>query len=268
MQCWYVIYEFRGLWCTVDDLQENHSPQFILWQIKSGVPLSPIWSPVDARAESEYFWGSQESINREGDAHDSHSVTQSLNELSEQMVRCMINIYRHLVDPNNTGIGSSHSGDIPSPTSPFGALANSSASSLSESSLLSITRSPLVDLRRKEEVLGTDATPDPYKARGKVPWAEIGPYARALEVPWLSVGKDQLEYAAQALGSFRWLSGTQIIPLVLNTDSCTAGCYSCISVICKVLLWVTFLWRALERLVSEPNFDNWVILLDLFVQSK
>lgn len=114
----------------------------------------------------------------------------------------MISIYRHLADSNNTTKVSSSLDNTQSPSSPFTATANLSSSSLSESSLLSITRSPLVDLRSKE-VLGNDASPDPFKSRGKIPWANIGAYAHVLEVSWLTVGKDQLEFAAHALRSFK-----------------------------------------------------------------
>uniref|UniRef100_A0A7I4F3W8 Uncharacterized protein n=1 Tax=Physcomitrium patens TaxID=3218 RepID=A0A7I4F3W8_PHYPA len=61
----------------------------------------------------------------------------------------------------------------------------SSASSLSESSFKSVAQSPLVDLRSKT-VSGNDDSPDPFKARDKIPWADIGPYAHVLEVSWLS----------------------------------------------------------------------------------
>jgi hypothetical protein len=130
------------------------------------------------------------------------SSFKSPNELSEEMVQCMISIYRHLADSNNTTEESSSLDNTRSPSSPFTATTNLSASSLPESSLLSVTRSPLVDLRSKE-VLGNDASPDPFKSRGKIPWADIGPYARVLEVSWLTVGKDQLDFAAQALRSFK-----------------------------------------------------------------
>lgn len=128
----------------------------------------------------------------------------SPNELSERMVQCMVDIYHHLADPGSTVStnGSSPKNSVPSPTSPLESLTNISASSVSESSML-VARSPLVDLRTKEEVLGNDATPDPFKVKGKIPWADIGAYAHVFEVPWLSVGKGQLEYAAQALRDFK-----------------------------------------------------------------
>ena len=152
-------------------------------------------------ADKEDGYESQESVGLEND-YDLVSSLKSPNELSEDMVRCMISIYRHLADSNNITKDSSTVNEIQSPTSPFAATKSLAATSPSDSSLLSITRSPLVDLRSKE-VLGNDATPDPYKSKGKIPWADIGPYAHVLEVSWLSVGKDQLEFAAEALRNFK-----------------------------------------------------------------
>jgi hypothetical protein len=159
--------------------------------VKSGALLSPIWSPVDTDAEKEDVYESRESVEMEND-YGLASSFKSPNELSEEVVQCMISIYRHLAESNNTAEESSSLDNTQSP----------STSSLSESSLLSVTRSPLVDLRSKE-VLGSDASPDPFKTRGKIPWADVGPYARVLEVSWLTVGKDQLDFAAQALRSFK-----------------------------------------------------------------
>ncbi|RWW55105.1 hypothetical protein BHE74_00038277 [Ensete ventricosum] len=44
---------------------------------------------------------------------------------------------------------------------------------------------------------------DPYGINGKVNWRNIGSYSLAAEVSWLSVGKAQLEYAAEALKGYR-----------------------------------------------------------------
>ncbi|RRT73425.1 hypothetical protein BHM03_00011470 [Ensete ventricosum] len=44
---------------------------------------------------------------------------------------------------------------------------------------------------------------DPYRAHGKLCWADIGNYSLATEVSWMSVEKKQLEYAAGALRRFR-----------------------------------------------------------------
>jgi hypothetical protein len=156
---------------------------------------------LDTAAQNENGYESQESVEIKN-IYDLAASFKSPNDLSEQMVRCMIGIYRHLADSNNTTKDSSPLGSTQSPTSSFTAKTNASALSLSESSLLSVARSPLVDLRSKE-VLGNVNSPDPFKSRGKIPWADIGPYAHVLEVPWLSVGKDQLEFAAQALRSFK-----------------------------------------------------------------
>ncbi|XP_024393324.1 uncharacterized protein [Physcomitrium patens] len=171
--------------------------------VKSSTLLSSIWSPVDARAVNRDEYDSQNSTIMDND-YDLASTSYSPNELSEQMVRCMISIYRHLADSNNSKQESLSSSKTQTSTSPLTATTNSSASLVTESSILSVNRSPLVDLRSKG-VLGNEDSPDPFKSRGKIPWADIGPYAHVLEVSWLSVGKDQLEFAAQALGSFKIL---------------------------------------------------------------
>ncbi|BBM98437.1 hypothetical protein MPTK1_1g13540 [Marchantia polymorpha subsp. ruderalis] len=131
--------------------------------------------------------------------------SQTPNLLSEEMVRCMISIYCHLADPAVVTPPVSSYDNLPSPTSPLGHVTSSSLSSFSESSLLSFVRSPLVDLRSKEEIWGNENTFDPYKARGRIPWADLGAYSKVLEVLWMSVRKDQLGYAAQALQRFRSL---------------------------------------------------------------
>jgi hypothetical protein len=188
-----------------DPIVGNHDQQL------SGQQLSPvISSPRYVSAEEE----------KDGwELNDLAETTRTPNQLSEQMVHCMVSIYCHLADLNlaSLKVGSSSPSrpsrdGIHSPTSPFGGShqANSdSLSSISESSLLSFARSPLVDLRNKEEeeVIGTDAmTPDPFKVPDKIPWRmDIGAYGHTFEVPWLSVGKHQLEYAAQALKGFTLL---------------------------------------------------------------
>jgi hypothetical protein len=186
-----------------DPIVGNHDQQL------SGQQLSPvISSPRYVSAEEE----------KDGwELSDLAETTRTPNQLSEQMVHCMVSIYCHLADLNlaSLKVGSSlpsrpSRDGIYSPTSPFGGShqANSdSLSSISESSLLSFVRSPLVDLRNKEEeeVIGTGAvTPDPFKVPDKIPWRmDIGAYGHTFEVPWLSVGKHQLEYAAQALQGFK-----------------------------------------------------------------
>jgi hypothetical protein len=49
---------------------------------------------------------------------------------------------------------------------------------------------------------------DPYKVNGKETRRDIGNYRSAAEVSWMSVGKDQLEYASEALKKFRFAAAT------------------------------------------------------------
>lgn len=125
------------------------------------------------------------------------------NSVSEEMVRCMVDIYCHLAEPSSESHASQ---ECPlSPSSHTGRLSTSSSlsSSHSDSSLPLGARSPDVNPGQYGDVMGCESTSDPYKAMGKLPWADIGPYGEAYEVPWLSVGKNQLEYVAYSLGKFR-----------------------------------------------------------------
>jgi hypothetical protein len=49
---------------------------------------------------------------------------------------------------------------------------------------------------------------DPYKVNGKETRRDIGNYSSAAEVSWMSVGKEQLEYASEALKKFRFAAST------------------------------------------------------------
>jgi hypothetical protein len=58
-------------------------------------------------------------------------------------------------------------------------------------------------LSYSNSLLASETVFDPYKAREKLSWADIGSYASAAEVSWMSVGQKQLEYAAESLRKFR-----------------------------------------------------------------
>ncbi|OMO83279.1 hypothetical protein CCACVL1_11460 [Corchorus capsularis] len=127
------------------------------------------------------------------------------NQLSEEMVRCMRNIFISLADsatPSKSSAFESHSSTL----SPRGHLSNSSWWSSSERSMIpSWVQSPQIDIQSNSEVLAAENSFDPYRVRGKLSWAEIGNYSLATEVSWMSVGKKQLEYASGALRRFRTL---------------------------------------------------------------
>lgn len=124
------------------------------------------------------------------------------NILSEEMVRCMKNIFISLAD--SAVPSKSLKLESPSPASPRGHLSNSSWWSSSDRSIISSrVQSPQIDLPSSSEVLATQNACDPYSVRGKLSWADIGNYSQAAEVSWMSVGKKQLEYAAGELRKFR-----------------------------------------------------------------
>lgn len=125
------------------------------------------------------------------------------NLLSEEMVRCMKNIFMSLADsavPSKSSAMESHSSSL----SPRGHLSSSSWWSSSERSMISSwVQSPQIDVRNNCGVLASDNVFDPYRVRGKLSWVDIGNYGLATEVSWMSVGKKQLEYASGALRRFR-----------------------------------------------------------------
>ncbi|XP_059456293.1 uncharacterized protein LOC132186375 [Corylus avellana] len=132
------------------------------------------------------------------------------NQLSEEMVRCMKNIFMSLADstiPSKSSVSESHCSPVsPRGMSPRGHLSSSSWWSSSERSMISSwVQSPQVDIESNSEVLASENACDPYRVRGKLSWADIGNYGLATEVSWMSVGKKQLEYAAGALRRFRTL---------------------------------------------------------------
>jgi hypothetical protein len=129
----------------------------------------------------------------------------SANRLSEEMVQSMAKIYCNLSGASDNSLLLT--GNHQSPTSHFANLTPSSVFSLSES-------------LTSDEVLTNDASSDLYKARGKLSWADVGPYKYAREVRWLSVGKEQLECAAHALGNFRLLVEQlqDIDPRIMTND--------------------------------------------------
>ncbi|XP_010278421.1 PREDICTED: uncharacterized protein LOC104612629 isoform X2 [Nelumbo nucifera] len=143
------------------------------------------------------------------------------NQLSEEMVRCMKNIFISLADSSTVSSKPSTLEGQCSPLSPHGHFSNSSLWSFSErSTMSSFVQSPQVDLQSDGDVLATENVCDPYRVRGKLSWADIGNYGLAVEVSWMSVGKKQLEYAAGALRRFRSLVEqlAKVNPIHLSCD--------------------------------------------------
>ncbi|CAH2053860.1 unnamed protein product [Thlaspi arvense] len=128
------------------------------------------------------------------------------NLLSEEMVKCMKNIFMSLADPTVSSKASSNESQL-SPVSPRGHLSSSASwwPSTERSMISSWVQSPQIDIQNNTDVLATGNVFDPYRVRGKLSWAENGNYSLASEVSWMSVGKKQLEYASGALRKFRTL---------------------------------------------------------------
>ncbi|TVU07707.1 hypothetical protein EJB05_41073, partial [Eragrostis curvula] len=126
------------------------------------------------------------------------------NQLSEDIVRCMRNIFISLSDSCREASRNSSMENQQSIPSPSGNYSISAFWSLSEPSAISSwVQSPQVDLNYSNNLLASETVFDPYKAREKLSWADIGSYGSAAEVSWMSVGQKQLEYAAESLRKFR-----------------------------------------------------------------
>ncbi|CAN6200585.1 unnamed protein product [Urochloa humidicola] len=144
------------------------------------------------------------------------------SQLSEDIVRCMRNIFISLSDSCRDSSKNSSMENQQSIPSPSGNYSISAFWSLSEpSSISSWVQSPQVDLNYNNNVLASETVFDPYKAREKLSWADIGSYSAAAEVSWMSVGKKQLEYAAESLRKFRLYIEqlAEINPVHLNDDA-------------------------------------------------
>ncbi|PUZ59346.1 hypothetical protein GQ55_4G033400 [Panicum hallii var. hallii] len=128
------------------------------------------------------------------------NVWNNPNQLSEEMVRSMKDIFLHLstsskISPKATFANSSSSAER---------LSGSTLTSLSDSSVIaSVLRSPSIDLHHDDvdEVRNLD----PYNVNGKEARRDIGSYCSVTEVSWMYIGNEQLEYASGALKKFRFL---------------------------------------------------------------
>nr|CAD1831223.1 unnamed protein product [Ananas comosus var. bracteatus] len=114
------------------------------------------------------------------------------------------NIFISLADSSVVYSKSSAQEKLSSSPSPTGRYSVSSYWSLSEPQTTSSwEQSPQVVSECSNELLASEGAFDPYRDREKLRWADIGNYGLATEVSWMSVGKKQLEYAAEALKEFR-----------------------------------------------------------------
>ncbi|GAV73993.1 DUF547 domain-containing protein/Lzipper-MIP1 domain-containing protein [Cephalotus follicularis] len=140
------------------------------------------------------------------------------NQLSEEMILCMRDIYLFLADSSTL----SPSDCMDSSSSPRASLESYSDFPM----MTSVEKSPSVDIehasniKHGSEVFARDSMLDPYRFPGKVDWTRnIGVYSIAAEVSWLSVGEKELEYAAGALKRFRFLV-EQLTKVNLSCMSC------------------------------------------------
>jgi hypothetical protein len=125
----------------------------------------------------------------------SENLWNNPNQLSEEMVRSMKDIFLHLstsskMSPEEPFANSSSSAEH---------LSGSTLTTLSDSSVIaSVLPSPSMDLNHD------DGNFDPYNVNGKEAQIDIGSYSSVAEVSWMYIGNEQLEYASGALRKFRF----------------------------------------------------------------
>ncbi|KAL5199276.1 hypothetical protein ABZP36_020479 [Zizania latifolia] len=220
-------------------IQERHERRLVEYRLKQAPtqqqPL-PVFSCHSAKSESD---DTESEKSSEGDSvypcaalyDDSAMKPQrqlsaecfgSPNQLSEDIVRCMKNIFISLSDSCREASRTCSMEEQQCGPSPSGNYSISAFWSLSEpSSISSWVQSPQVDLSYSNNLLASETVFDPYKAREKLSWADIGSYGAATEVSWMSAGKKQLEYAADSLRTFRLLIEqlAEVNPIHLNDDA-------------------------------------------------
>ncbi|CAM0909748.1 unnamed protein product [Alopecurus aequalis] len=188
-----------------------------------GDKVHPCAAPAPAPApQQQDYSAAAAKLHRQFSAKSFGSANP--NHLSEDIVRCMRNIFISLSDScreasRTNSSNRSSAEDQRSVPSPSGIAA---FWSLSEpSSISSWVQSPQVDLNQNNNLLATEIVFDPYKAREKLSWADIGGYGAASEVSWMSAGKKQLDYAAESLRKFRLLIEqlAEVNPVHLNDDA-------------------------------------------------
>ncbi|XP_020587589.1 uncharacterized protein LOC110029578 [Phalaenopsis equestris] len=139
------------------------------------------------------------------------------NKLSEEIVRCMKDIFISLANCHSFPSTFSSPESFCSSSSPQGHIPTFWP--LSElTSISSWRHSSQVDIQYNNDVLTTGGVFDPYKVREKLSWIDIGNYSLVKEVSWMSVEKKQLEAASDLLKVFRSLVEqlTEVNPIHLS----------------------------------------------------
>jgi hypothetical protein len=128
------------------------------------------------------------------------------NLLSEEIVHCMRNIFLSLAGSCKSASVSDITPQQSTP-SPTGNYSISPFWSSSEPPTISssLVESPQIDLHCHSDLLASESSFDPYRSRDKLSWVDIGNYNFVNEVSWMSAGKQQLDFAADALGQFKLL---------------------------------------------------------------
>ncbi|RWV84278.1 hypothetical protein BHE74_00040286 [Ensete ventricosum] len=163
-------------------------------------------------------------------------ISNHPNKLSEEMVRCMRNIFLCL--SGSSDILPEMSSLEGFQSSPIEHLSSSSFMSFSDSiTMTSVFQSP-EGIYQMNEVDNQMSSFDPCGVSYKMNWGNVGSYNLAAEVSWMSVGKAQLQYAAEALKRYRFF-----------VEQLTEVNPACMSLNQKLAFWIN-VYNALMMHVS------------------
>ncbi|PWZ17104.1 hypothetical protein Zm00014a_008533 [Zea mays] len=139
------------------------------------------------------------------------------NQLSEEMVRSMKDIFLHL----SASPKISREEPFANSSSSAERLSGSTLTTLSDSSIIaSVLRSPSIDWNNGDGIIDDVRNFDPYNVKGKEARRDVGSYCSVAEVSWMYIGNEQLEYASGALKKFRFLVEqlSKVDPSCMNCD--------------------------------------------------
>ncbi|RWV97796.1 hypothetical protein BHE74_00031851, partial [Ensete ventricosum] len=197
---------------TERHLAENHLEYFPSFSPESPTSSSRLWEELLGSCNRVDEGNKMDVCLQQSDAVEltkdllQMNLCNNPNQLSEEMVRCMRNIFLCLSESSDRCSKAASSSDfLPSQSSPNDQRSSSSFTSFSDSSLISSPfRNPLNGTHQTDEVMDQVDGFDSYGVNGKEQSRNIGRYRLAAEVSWMSVGKAELEYASEALKGYRY----------------------------------------------------------------
>ncbi|XP_066167896.1 uncharacterized protein [Oryza sativa Japonica Group] len=175
-------------------LEKHWNEELVSWQMQESYPMENGGREYQIIDALSFDQSHQRKSSINGNVWNGNP-----NKLSEEMVRCMRDIFLRLSDSSSE---ISPKGSSVNSISSTERLSGCTLTSVSDSSLMaSVMQSPSVD--SNHDSIDEVRYFDPYNVNGKEVRRDIGNYCSVAEVSWMYVGKEQLAYASEALKNFR-----------------------------------------------------------------